>query len=344
MIDAWNAGSITDQQTFAGVLQYDVVTLTAMVNAVENGTPDEIASFDNLLGIVPGGGGPPGPPGPPGVDAPPLTLEGMVVAFEAGASAEQDKFRADIVDVPTFVQVFNQLGIPLVWQAIKQWIANCPWSFTVAIQWHFETGVNSIHLEYVAPCSFTLVGDVYLGNPGGGTGGVTVKFDTGEVQSLTCDTTAGAVDRFYSVAFPYPDGYASQTVEFFQGLVQKLDQLLRCCPPCSYQEPVLAGEISGYGKIEISPNYFDSIQFHVLEQGDPYINQTGEPNFGQFGKFTWRDEGAEQLDCEYLNYDLQLLRAPSGTCHGFSFILAAGTRLAWHGVIRDGSSYHYGLQ
>ena len=275
---------------------------------------------------------------------PVVTLPVMISAFADGEPADQTTFKNDIVDVPTVLNTLGQLSVPQIWAWITTALANCHWVFSTEVNFVFGSGTNSLTVNYTAPCTFVLSGTIYLNHDT--TGGGTVQFIQQVIPYEQCDSNSREdAPLNLTIAVPY-DGTTNPGLGTMYSLfMQKLDQLLRCCPPCDYSGPFKSDTIVGFGQVNFSaPLFFiDKIIFAVAAVGDPKVVEFGQPDLARYGKFSWIDEG-QQRPLQWINFDGQVIYAPSANCTGFSYILDPGVSLTYHAIGRSANVIHWGVE
>jgi hypothetical protein len=342
---AWYAADDADKGAFINALSDDpwggYLVGNIFTNALNNSDTEElqdvIKAIESLHWFY-------SPQTPPPVQTPVIDLPMVQSAFDTADDTSQNNFVLDLLNNFRTNLVFSQLSAPQIWAAIVAALKACGATFSSRVQFVFGPGVNSLGIEYDAPCTFVLVGTVYLGNPPGGS--ENMQFLQQIIPYEECNGPVRQPLQDLVVSVPW-DGVTNPGLgALFSMFMQKLDQLLRCCPPCQYDGPFKQDTIVGFGQVNFPSNplfLIDWIQFAVEAVGDPKVVEFGQPNLARYGKFAWIDNGTIR-PLQWINFDGQAHYAPSALCTGFVYILDPGVSLTYHAIGRDGGEQHFGVQ
>lgn len=229
-----------------------------------------------------------------------------------------------VVDVPTFIDIFGQLSPTQMWDTLKEIFADCLANTSVAINWHFTSGTNSVGLQFEAPCHITVVGDIYLGGAPEMTEVVKDSFDTTECfDGLTTPVTLD----FPSLKYTDP---VTQEIFTMSGVLEvlfkKLTALETCCRTCNTTGWRLIG--SFFGPV-VSPqyNFLERVMLvkDVLENSIDTID--GPIPWRRFGRFMFINADQTVNDMGYIRYSGQEFVPPNDQCVGFELILNLGVNM-----------------
>ena len=131
---------------------------------------------------------------------------------------------------------------------------------------------------------------------------------------------------------PFPilswGNYSEQAI--FQQILDMLGQLLRCCPPCEWNNwEKGAASLSGDGKV--LHTFIDVVRFESLRATDPINTWHGDPTISKWGWIRWIFRDNQDLqniemhgEMMFINSDQQIFRAPTGNVIGFTYSFPPG--------------------
>jgi hypothetical protein len=142
-----------------------------------------------------------------------------------------------------------------------------------------------------------------------------------EAVELTDYHCAGAGEFYTAVATAKnPLGAQVDQVALFQSILDKLNQLLRCCNPC--QEGLQNFVLAAPG-LNTSPVYdnLSHILFSLTGESAYTWNQGGAAGFTHYGRFRWLDANGNSEAVEYIQSPIQRFYVPRDGQWQFEYYL-----------------------
>lgn len=326
---AFNNADTADQAAFLEAIQPGIVTLSAMATAFENANQNDQTNFQSLLGIYTEGGGSGGAGGAPYV----LTAQEIATAI-------------DVNPDPVINVILNQLGIATgdppeapnnalnlyVNSQTQVAIQNnpevtltslIPGGINLGARFVFGVGTNELDVV-VNPVTkqLDITGVIYLGEPPAVNEPITYQ----PTPSQIC---LGGQVEVQMISVPVGDitGNAYFSFSMVQQLYQKLDQLLRCCEPCSGSWVDL-GTFTGGQIIEPPYNsYLRRVRLDEKHLQVPIDLMPGIYDWKRYGRLAWIDKNGFVYDDVYIRYPGQIFVAPSADCVSVNLILNPGVSM-----------------
>lgn len=230
--------------------------------------------------------------------------------------------------------IFDILPIEEVIRIIQKWLPRALSEIVFSGEIKIATsGPCTIVLEYIPPNEIHVILTITPDCLGGATGGHMRTFKATLVDSV-CADTSNAPENL-EVAEVVDDTSNTGQAQFFQRILNKLNQLLRCCNPCPPSALISIGEIEDAGTYFAEGSeagmVIDQIEFRVAEVRNPVDTFLNKPLVRKFGKFAWIaavDGGTDKLD--WINWDFETRFAPPDhKVVGFAWNLDFGVKLSF---------------
>jgi hypothetical protein len=293
--------------------------------------------------------GDPGPQGPPG-DCSGCLTDFADVVTAAGASGLPD----------TLFQLFaEETGLvgPLNAQELVQTVVAMDPSDLLTMLTFFITSNPALFFpEPVLICDNTVPSSFVTVQPEGETpsyqltttctGDAVLPIGLTVINTDVCEPVEGDSNRETETGLSTPvlqytdpvHGHVYDQSSFFIAVIEKLDSLLKCCPPCDkghvYQDQTLSEipqpdqQLSGQWLITestVNPTGgIDEVDVTVLTARTPIDTSLAAPNVGKYGRFWWIYDCDVQDPPIFLNYPLQRIHAQAGNIVGFGYHLNYG--------------------
>jgi hypothetical protein len=301
------------------------VTLTAMIDAYNSGSDDEQRTFAQLiadkLSIESG--------------TPMLTAEAIATALSTGTNEQLNAIAGDIgippedgslppvVNVQNFITTLEQNNQVVTTPLLPAIIEGLCFEFAASLR--FGPGVNSVDLilNPVTHC-IEIVGIIYLGDPP-----VTNEPTTDNLIASKICLGGELNDNDIHVPVGDTTAHAYFTFAMMQNLFRKLDQLLRCCPPCQ-PEWVVKDQFTGLLTSDVFlDHYLARVSLHEIETVVAIDEFRNDPAWKRYGRVVWHDADGRNWDGGYIRYDFQVFEAPSPRIVSVSFSLDRGVKMEW---------------
>jgi hypothetical protein len=184
------------------------------------------------------------------------------------------------------------------------------------------------------------------------TGGNPMDVDTVTLQVERCDTNGleANIEKTDSITFAsvkYVDpasGEVFDMLPIFSVILDKLDSLLKCCPPCDKGRnfddmfPVdnpnpsvqMVGTWLAPQPSVVLGNGIDEVMIDNLVFATAIDTELAPPDMGKLGRFYWIYDCALNSEPDFLNLSSQRMHPGSGNAVGFGYHLARGLSCQFH--------------
>jgi hypothetical protein len=168
-----------------------------------------------------------------------------------------------------------------------------------------------------------------------------VNLEVEACKPLSGDTNIEQAESISFASLRYVDPSTGDVYDMrpvFAVILDKLDSLLKCCPPCDkgpiYQDqwPVPADPETPqlYGTWNLSQSAVnptggvDEVWTSAMSFSTPIDTTIGNPDVGKYGRFWWIYDCLERSAPIFINFATQKFMPPGGNIIGFSYHLNYG--------------------